>query len=47
MVVLWALRFEADAKRVVATRDIEAGDEFLQDYRAIARVGWREPKESL
>lgn len=37
-----AFRFEGDAKSVVATRDIEEGDELLQDYRAIARVGWLE-----
>ena len=35
-----AFRFEGDAKRVVATREIAVGDELLQDYRASAHVGW-------
>eukprot|EP01048_Picozoa_sp_COSAG05_P012555 COSAG05_NODE_1265_length_5336_cov_4.379607_5_plen_274_part_00 len=35
-------RFHGDVKEVVATRDIAVGDELLQDYRAIASVGWLE-----
>ena len=33
---------EGTSKVVVATRDIVAGEEFLQDYREIAQVDWLE-----
>jgi hypothetical protein len=33
---------EGTSKVVVATRDIGAGEEFLQDYREIAQVDWLE-----
>eukprot|EP00927_Polykrikos_kofoidii_P057012 TRINITY_DN51117_c0_g1_i1.p1 TRINITY_DN51117_c0_g1~~TRINITY_DN51117_c0_g1_i1.p1 ORF type:complete len:211 (-),score=15.39 TRINITY_DN51117_c0_g1_i1:237-869(-) len=35
-------RFSGNEKVVVATRDIVAGEELLQDYRAIARVSYLE-----
>ena len=37
-----AFRFSGMHKQVLATRDIAAGDELLQDYRAIDAVPWLE-----
>ena len=38
-----AFRFiDGKVKEVIATRDIEAGEELLQDYRQIAQVQWLE-----
>ena len=37
-----AFRFSGDVKEVIATQDIACGEEFLQDYRDIARLDWLE-----